>query len=103
MGANFISINNFYDNIKKPVNPHITYGQESITDEEISRRMRVAEELEALGISISRFDTEDEHEDADVLQAIIYANQGEKIPEDLRKRLMEKTEQAKNHIKISKN
>lgn len=87
------------------MSPHITYGQESITEEEIKRRMRVAEELENLGISISRFDTEDEHEDADadVLQAIIYADQGEKIPEDLKKRLMEKTEQMKRHTKISKN
>lgn len=103
MEANLIRINNFYDNVKKPMSPHITYGQESITEEEIKRRMRVAEELEDLGISISRFDTEDEHEDADVLQAIIYADQGEKIPEDLKKRLMEKTEQRKRCTKISKN
>ncbi|MCM1127190.1 MAG: hypothetical protein NC429_12050 [Lachnospiraceae bacterium] len=103
MEANPININNIYDNVKKPVSPHITYGQEPITEEEITRRMRVAEELEDLGISISRFDTEDEHEDADVLQAIIYADQGEKIPEDLKKRLMEKTEQMKRHTKISKN
>lgn len=102
MEAKLMSISDHYDKVKKPASPHITYGQDTITEEEIERRMRVADELETLGISISRFDAEDEHEDADVLQAIIYADQGEAIPEDLKRRLIEKRKNGTDE-KIYKN
>ncbi len=55
--------------------------------------MRIAEELENLGISISKFDTEDGYEDSDELQAILLVSQGKIIPEDLKKRLMDKKQQ----------
>ncbi len=105
METKLININAIFDKVEKPLIPHITYGQEPITEVELERRVQIAEELDSLGISISKFDAEDGHEDEDVLQAIIYANQGKAIPEDLRKRLMEKKnmEQKKRHIKISKN
>lgn len=100
MEAKLININNFLDSIEKPLNPHVTYGQEPVTEDEMERRTAIAEELESLGISTSKFDVEDGHEDEDVLQAIIYANQGKKIPEDIKKRLMEKKmEQKKRHSK----
>lgn len=103
METKLININAFFDKVEKPLTPHITYGQEPITEVEMERRMQIAEELESLGISISKFDVKDEHEDEDVLQAMIYANEGKEIPEELKKRLLEKrkSEQKKRHIKNS--
>ena len=95
METKLISINDFWGKVEKPMAPHITYGQEPVTEAEWERRLQIAEELESLGISISKFDTEDEHEDEDVLKAIIYVNQGKEIPEDLRKRLLKKKENRK--------
>ncbi len=96
MLTNYMSRNIFDDKIKKPLRPHITYGQNPVTDTELKIRKRIAELLESLGISVSQFDIEDEHEDKDVLQAIIFANKGEEIPEDLRQRLLDKKESTKN-------
>lgn len=94
MMANPISKNTFCDEMKKPSGPHVTYGQNPVTETELKRRKKVAELLESLGISVSQFDAEDEHEDQDVLQAIILATKGEEIPEDLRQRLLDKKEQG---------
>ena len=92
MAANLMSRSIFDDKVKKPFRPHVTYGQNPVTDTELKRRKRIAEMLESLGISVSQFDKEDEHEDKDVLQAIIFANKGEEIPEDLRQRLLDRKE-----------
>ncbi|MCM1087596.1 MAG: hypothetical protein NC419_05525 [Muribaculaceae bacterium] len=93
MRANPINVNSIYENIKVPIRSHITDGQEPITEDELERRRIVAEELETFGISISKFDVEEDgHEDKDILQAIILANQGKQIPEELRKRLLGKKE-----------
>lgn len=100
MAANLMSRSVFDDKIKKPLRPHVTYGQNPVTDIELKRRKSIAELLESLGISVSQFDIEDEHEDEDVLQAIIFANKGEEIPENLRQRLLKKKElerQAKDY------
>lgn len=77
------------ENRNRPI-PHVAEEQEPVTEEEMESRMRVAEELEDLGISISKFDAEDGYEDSDELQAILLVSQGKKIPEDLKKRLMDK-------------
>ncbi|MCM1047722.1 MAG: hypothetical protein NC433_04780 [Clostridiales bacterium] len=100
METKMINIDDIFDKVEKPLTPHITYGQEPVTEVEIGRRMKIAEELERLGISISKFDIKDEHEDEDALQAIIYANQGKEIPEDLKKRLMEKNKMEQKKKKV---
>jgi len=89
MKANPIAENEFYDKIKIPSRPHTTDELKDVT-EELESRMRIADELECLGISISKFDAEDGHEDSDELQAIILVNEGKKVPEDLKKRLIDK-------------
>lgn len=94
MEVNLMDINRLYDKIKIPSNPHITDIQEPVTEEELQDRMRIAEELEKLGISISKFDTADGHEDKDEMQAIILVKQGKNIPEDLKERLMDKKRMA---------
>lgn len=90
MEARPLDINIAYNKSKKPSKPHITDGQETVSEEEIKNRMRVTEELESLGISTSKFDIEDGHEDSDELQAILLVRQGKKVPEDLKKRLKNK-------------
>lgn len=61
--------------------------------EEIEERLRKTTILEGLGISTSNFDGDSEHEDSDVLNAILLVNAGNEIPDDLRQRLMEKYSQ----------
>lgn len=90
METSLFSMNETYDKINIPLRPHITDDQKPVTEKEMENRIRVVKELDKLGISISKFDAEDEHEDADELQAILLVNQGKKIPKDLKERLMDK-------------
>ena len=77
--------------VKKPSTPHIMDSQVELTEEEYKRRLFVEEQLTALGISTSVFDAnKDGHEDKDILEAIIIANRGEEIPEDLKIRIQRK-------------
>lgn len=94
MKTNLMSVDNIFDGMKVPSKPHTLEEQPPITEVEVENRMRVARELEKLGISTSKFDIADEHEDTDVLQAIILVNQGKKVPEDLRKRLLSKNKES---------
>ncbi|MCM1387530.1 MAG: hypothetical protein NC231_09390 [Bacillus sp. (in: Bacteria)] len=93
MEINAMNVENIFDGMKIPSKPHILETQLPITEAEVENRMRVARELENLGISTSKFDIADEHEDTDVLQAIILINQGKKVPEDLRKRILNKNKE----------
>lgn len=80
--------------VKKPSSPHVMDSQVELTEEEYKRRIYVEEQLSALGISTSIFDAnKDGHEDKDVLEAIIIANRGEEIPEDLKIRIKNKNKQ----------
>lgn len=77
--------------LKKPSKPHVIPEQVPVTEEEIKERLRIEQELAKLGISISLLDdTMGEHEDLDVLEAIILVNQGKKVPEDLKRRILQK-------------
>ena len=60
--------------------------------QEIERRMKRDKQLEELGISTSNFDffIFNEHEDEDVLEAIILANQGKEIPDELKIKILGK-------------
>ena len=51
---------------------------------------RKAAILESVGISSSRFDGDDEHEDEDELQIRLLLAEGRDIPDDLLERLKEK-------------
>ncbi len=84
MKADPIAEKEIYDKIKIPSRPHTTDELKNVT-EELESRMRIADELECLGIITSKFDAEDGYEDSDELQAIILVNQGKKIPEDIKK------------------
>lgn len=78
---------------EKPSKPHVGPEQIPVTEEEIKERLRIERELEELGISTSLFDDDSgEHEDLDVLEAIILVNQGKKVPEELRQRILKKKE-----------
>ena len=82
-------MSHFY--VKKPSTPHIMDSQVDLTQEEYERRLFVEEQLTSLGISTSVFDAnKDGHEDKDILEAIIIANRGEEIPEDLKVRIQRK-------------
>lgn len=66
--------------------------QNVVSPQEMERRMKIEKQLEELGISTSNFDffIINEHEDEDVLEAIILANQGKDIPEELKIRILSK-------------
>lgn len=85
-----IDLNKFFVDIQKPDAPHIMDSQEEISKQEIEERYRIARILEELGISISRFDGDDGHEDKDELDAMILVNAGKEIPDELKERLLEK-------------
>ena len=79
------------NNIKKPSTPHVMKNQTTLTKKEYEQRMYADRQLEELGISTSVFDTNNiGYEDADVLKAIIIANQGNQIPEELKIRIINK-------------
>ncbi len=59
------------------------------SQEEIERRQFIQRELASAGISTTRFSHEKD-EDIDVIRAIMLANKGQKIPEDLKKKLLAK-------------
>ena len=70
--------------------------QNVVSPQEIERRMKIEKQLEELGISTSNFDffIINEHEDEDVLEAIILANQGKDIPEELKVRILSKKQEV---------
>ena len=104
MGTDIMNLDRMFSEIKVPSKPHIANEQQPVTHEELENRMRIAKELESIGISTSKFDSENGHEDADVMQAIILVNQGKRVPEDLRKRLLKKTEKTRRNIlRVNKN
>lgn len=70
--------------------------QNVASPQEIEKRMKRDKQLEELGISTSNFDffILNEHEDEDVLEAIILANQGKEIPKELKKKILDKKQEA---------
>lgn len=64
--------------------------------QEIERRKKRDKQLEELGISISNFDflIINDHEDEDVLEAIILANQGKEIPDELKIKILSKKQET---------
>lgn len=70
--------------------------QNIASPQEIERRLKRDKQLEELGISTSNFDffILNEHEDEDVLEAIILANQGKEIPKELKKKILDKKQEA---------
>lgn len=82
---------------KKPSSPHTMDSQVDLTEEEYKRRIYADKQLSELGISTSVFDAnKDGHEDKDILEAIIIANRGEEIPEDLKVRIKNKNKEQLN-------
>ena len=86
-----MTITSLFDKIEKPSKPHIMDSQTPVTKEELDDRLRKAAILESVGISSSRFDGDDEHEDEDELQIRLLLAEGRDIPDDLLERLREKT------------
>ena len=70
--------------------------QNVVSPQEIERRMKIEKQLEELGISTSNFDffIINEHEDEDVLEAIILANQGKEIPNELKIKILDKKQKT---------
>ncbi|MDD6291685.1 MAG: hypothetical protein PUA77_07870 [Lachnospiraceae bacterium] len=79
-----------FDKIDIPKAPHIMDSQKEVSEEEIARRMYIAHQLEELGISTSKFDGDDEHEDEDEWKVRKLLEEGKEIPEELRQRILEK-------------
>ena len=79
-----------FDKIDIPKAPHIMDSQKEVSEEEIARRMYIAHQLEELGISTSKFDGDDEHEDEDGGKVRKLLEEGKEIPEELRQRILEK-------------
>lgn len=96
------------NSIKKPSTPHLMKSQTALTKQEIDKRMIAERQLRELGISTSVFDsTGSGHEDPDILRAIILANQGKQIPEELklkikRKKMVKHKSRAKKAVKVGK-
>ena len=85
-----MTITSLFDKIEKPSQPHIMDSQTPVTKEELDDRLRKAAILESVGISSSRFDGDDEHEDEDELQIRLLLAESKDIPDDLLERLKEK-------------
>lgn len=75
--------------INKPSVPHVMNCQAELTEDELVRRELVEERLSELDISTTFFDG-DGYEDVDILNAILLVNQGNAIPEELKKRIRKK-------------
>lgn len=74
MGTDIMNLDRMFSEIKVPSKPHIANEQQPVTHEELENRMRIAKELESIGIK------------------------GKRVPEDLRKRLLKKTEKTRRNI-----
>ena len=70
--------------------------QNVASPQDIERRVKRDKQLEELGISVSNFDffILNEHEDEDVLEAIILANQGKEIPKELKIKILGKKQET---------
>lgn len=85
--VNMISL---FQKIDIPKAPHIMDSQKEVSKEELAKRMYITHQLEELGISTSRFDRDDEHEDEDEWKVRKLLEEGKEIPEELRQRILEK-------------
>lgn len=89
-----LTITSLFDKIEKPSKPHIMDSQTPVTKEELDERLRKAAILESVGISSSRFDGDDEHEDEDELQIWLLLAKDKEVPADLLERLKAKNKNA---------
>ena len=54
MGTDIMNLDRMFSEIKVPSKPHIANEQQPVTHEELENRMRIAKELESIGISTSK-------------------------------------------------
>lgn len=77
--------------VKKPISTSNKRVMK-LTEQEIQSRKTKQIRLEALGISASKFDTDNEYEDCDILEAMILIEEGKEIPKELEEKLKLKQE-----------
>ena len=76
--------------IDKPSDPFVMASQVELTEEEYRKQHFVEEQLSLLGISTSVFDTDNGgYENPYILEAVVVANNGEEIPEELKIKIKE--------------
>lgn len=84
------TLNSLFEKIDIPKTSHIMDSQREVSQEELTKRMFIAHQLEELGISTSKFDGDDEHEDEDEWEVRKLLEEGKEIPTELKKRILDK-------------